>query len=55
MNYGLAISTLSGTWVQVLSGLKRVIARAAAIWRRIEPTQEEIAVKGLKFLKRTLR
>ena len=32
----------------------KVIARAAAIWRRIEPTQNEIAVKGLKFLKRTL-
>ena len=33
----------------------KVIARAAAIWRRIEPTREEIAVKGLKFLKRTLK
>jgi len=33
----------------------KVIARAAAIWRRIEPTQNAIAVKGLKFLKRTLR
>jgi len=33
----------------------KVIARAAAIWRRIEPTRDEIAVKGLKFLKRTLR
>jgi D-psicose/D-tagatose/L-ribulose 3-epimerase len=32
----------------------KVIARAAAIWRRIEPTQDEIAVKGIKFLKRTL-
>ena len=32
----------------------KVIARAAAIWRQIEPTQEEIAVKGLKFLKKTL-
>ena len=32
----------------------KVIARAAAIWRRIEPTQEEIAVKGIKFLKKTL-
>src|SRR5206468_5994104 len=28
----------------------KVIARAAAIWRRIEPTRNEIAVKGLKFL-----
>jgi D-psicose/D-tagatose/L-ribulose 3-epimerase len=32
----------------------KVIARAAAIWRRIEPTQNEIAVKGIKFLKKTL-
>jgi len=32
----------------------KVIARAAAIWRRIEPTRNEIAVKGLKFLKKTL-
>jgi D-psicose/D-tagatose/L-ribulose 3-epimerase len=32
----------------------KVIARAAAIWRRIEPTRDEIAVKGLKFLRRTL-
>lgn len=32
----------------------KVIARAAAIWRRIEPTRDEIAVKGLKFLKKTL-
>jgi D-psicose/D-tagatose/L-ribulose 3-epimerase len=33
----------------------KVIARAAAIWRRIEPTRDEIAVKGLNFLKRTLK
>jgi D-psicose/D-tagatose/L-ribulose 3-epimerase len=33
----------------------KVIARAAAIWRKIEPTRNEIAVKGLKFLKKTLR
>ncbi len=32
----------------------KVIARAAAIWRKMEPTRNEIAVKGLKFLKRTL-
>jgi D-psicose/D-tagatose/L-ribulose 3-epimerase len=28
----------------------KVIARAAAIWRKIEPTRNEIAVKGIKFL-----
>ena len=32
----------------------KVIARAAAIWRQIEPTNEEIAVDGLKFLRKTL-
>jgi D-psicose/D-tagatose/L-ribulose 3-epimerase len=32
----------------------KVIARAAAIWRRIEPTRDEIAVKGLDFLRKTL-
>jgi D-psicose/D-tagatose/L-ribulose 3-epimerase len=32
----------------------KVIARAAAIWRRIEPTRDEIAVKGIKFLKKAL-
>lgn len=33
----------------------KVIARAAAIWRRIEPTRDEIAVKGIKFLKKVLK
>ncbi len=33
----------------------KVIARAAAIWRRIEPTRDEIAVKGIRFLKKALR
>ena len=32
----------------------KVIAKAAAIWRRIEPTRNEIAVKGLKFLRKAL-
>jgi D-psicose/D-tagatose/L-ribulose 3-epimerase len=32
----------------------KVIARAAAIWRRIEKTRDEIAVEGLRFLKSTL-
>ena len=32
----------------------KVIARAAAIWRRIEPTTNEIATKGIKFLKKAL-
>lgn len=33
----------------------KVIARAAAIWRKIEPNRNDIAVKGLKFLRKTLR
>ena len=32
----------------------KVIARATALWRSIEPTRDEIAVKGLRFLKKTL-
>lgn len=32
----------------------KIIARAAAIWRQIEPSREEIATKGLKFLRKTL-
>ena len=31
------------------------IARSAGIWRRMEPTRDEIAVDGLKFLKQALR
>jgi D-psicose/D-tagatose/L-ribulose 3-epimerase len=30
----------------------KVIARAAAIWRQIEPSNDQIAVKGVKFLKK---
>jgi D-psicose/D-tagatose/L-ribulose 3-epimerase len=33
----------------------KVIARAAAIWRKIEPNRNDIAVKGLQFLKKTLK
>ena len=33
----------------------KVIARAAAIWRQIEPTRDEIAVEGLKFLRKILK
>src|SRR4030095_584761 len=33
----------------------KVSARASAIWRRIEPTRDEIATKGIKFLKRALK
>jgi D-psicose/D-tagatose/L-ribulose 3-epimerase len=33
----------------------KVIARAAAIWRKMEPTRNEIATKGLKFLKKAFK
>ena len=33
----------------------QVIARAAAIWRQIEPRRDDIATKGVKFLKRALK
>jgi D-psicose/D-tagatose/L-ribulose 3-epimerase len=32
----------------------KLIARAAAIWRQIEPNQEDIAIQGLKYLQRIL-
>jgi len=33
----------------------KVIARAASIWRKMEPTRDEIAYQGLKFLKKVLK
>jgi D-psicose/D-tagatose/L-ribulose 3-epimerase len=33
----------------------KVIARAAAIWRNIEPKRDNIAVNGLAFLRKTLK
>jgi D-psicose/D-tagatose/L-ribulose 3-epimerase len=33
----------------------KVIARAAAIWRRIEPRRNDIAIKGLAFLRKAFR
>ena len=33
----------------------KVIARAAAIWRKIEPKRNDIAVNGLAFLKKALK
>ena len=33
----------------------KIIARAAAIWRKMEPTRDEIAVKGLQFLRKNLK
>jgi D-psicose/D-tagatose/L-ribulose 3-epimerase len=33
----------------------KIIAKAAAIWRQIEPSREEIATKGLRNLRRALK
>ena len=33
----------------------KALARAAAIWRKLEPTRDEIAWKGLKFLRSMLK
>jgi D-psicose/D-tagatose/L-ribulose 3-epimerase len=33
----------------------KALARAAAIWRKLEPTRDEIAWKGLKFLRNILK
>ncbi|RYD95170.1 MAG: sugar phosphate isomerase/epimerase [Sphingobacteriales bacterium] len=33
----------------------KVIARAASIWRKLAPSQEDIAVKGLAFLKANIK
>ena len=33
----------------------KALARAAAIWRKLEPTRDEIAWKGLKFLRSILK
>ncbi|MDB6039413.1 MAG: Xylose isomerase domain protein barrel [Verrucomicrobiales bacterium] len=40
--------------IESFSSEVKAIARAASIWRPIEPTNDEIAWKGLKFLKKTL-
>ena len=41
--------------IEAFTGDIEVIARATAIWRQIEPSRDEIAVKGLKFLKKMLK
>ena len=33
----------------------KVIAKAASIWRQFEPSQEDIAVKGIQFLRSVLK
>jgi D-psicose/D-tagatose/L-ribulose 3-epimerase len=33
----------------------KIIAKAASVWRQFEPSKEDIAIKGLDFLKKTLK
>jgi len=33
----------------------KVITKASAIWRKMEPKREDIAINGLAFLKKTLK
>ena len=40
--------------IESFSARIRALARAASIWRPIEPTEAEIAWKGVRFLKRAL-
>jgi D-psicose/D-tagatose/L-ribulose 3-epimerase len=41
--------------IETFSTEIKMIATAAAIWRAFEPSQEDLGVKGLKFLKQTLK
>src|SRR5207249_3012729 len=50
-----AIGYIGDVVIESFTTVGNVIGRAAAIWRRIEPTRDEIAVKGLKFLKKTFK
>jgi D-psicose/D-tagatose/L-ribulose 3-epimerase len=50
-----AVKYHGGVVIESFTKDVKIIARAAAIWRQIEPSREEIATKGLKFLKKTLK
>jgi len=45
-----SIAVCPGSYDPVTNGHLDVIARAAAIWRKIEPKRDDIAVKGLANL-----
>ena len=50
-----ALSTVGydrGVVIESFTKDVKVIAKAASIWRKFEPSQESIAIKGLEFLKR---
>ena len=54
-NAFLRLATAVDVVIESFTTDVKVIARAAAIWRKMEPTREEIATKGLKFLKRAFK
>lgn len=43
-----------GVVIESFTPAVKVIAKAASIWRNIEPSQEDIAIHGVAFLKNTL-
>jgi sugar phosphate isomerase/epimerase len=49
-----AIDYRSDVVIESFTSDVTVIARAASIWRPMEPTRDEIAFKGVKFLKKVL-
>jgi len=50
-----AVKYNGGVVIESFTKDVKIIARAAAIWRQIEPSREEIATKGLKNLRRFLK
>jgi D-psicose/D-tagatose/L-ribulose 3-epimerase len=50
-----AINYKGGIVIESFTKDVKVIAKAAAIWRKIEPSQQVIAENGVKFLKEVLK
>lgn len=50
-----AIGYLGDVVIESFTTDVKVIARAAAIWRKIEPKRDNIAVDGIKFLKKVFQ
>jgi len=45
----------NGDMVESFTKDVKVITKASAIWRKMEPKREDIAINGLAFLKKTLK
>ena len=52
--YGTPTRRASSSAIQIASSVGSKKWAPAAIWRRMEPTRDEIAYNGLKFLRKTL-